>query len=187
MPTTFWITTKTHLTARTAISFGPPFFSMRASADRPTVVKNIRSRLSLSAMLKETFTPKNPSATARRIAPSTPPPTGAGMLNRLSTPTRATSSCPAASTTNAARMVNSRSSWTLLTRLLACSAPCAGRQRRRLEQLQPMRGVIAVDFLHVQLAHERDRVGPDDLSWHHAREPRRGGPPEGGRAPAGRV
>ena len=137
---------KTMLTARKAISFGAAFFSMRASADRPTVVKNIRSRLSLRAMLKETFTPKNPSATARRIATSTPPTTGAGNAESLEHATRATSRCPAASTTNAARTVNSRSSewlnglshgeWFHAPSGAQRAATGVGGQRRWLEQLQ---------------------------------------------------
>src|SRR4051794_30701540 len=43
-------------------------------------------------------------------------------------------------------------------------------QGLRLEQLQPERGVEAMDLLHVQLAHERDRLGVDHLPRHHDRE-----------------
>ena len=100
----------TALTTRKMTSFGPPLTSIRASADRPTVVKNISSRLSRRLMSNDTRTSREAIGSARRMATSTPPTTGAGMLKRFRNAERATSARPANSTTNAARMVKSRSS-----------------------------------------------------------------------------
>src|SRR5688572_5258770 len=47
-----------------------------------------------------------------------------------------------------------------------------GGQRRWLEQLHALCRLVAVDFLHVQLPHERDRLVGDDLAGDHDREPR---------------
>ena len=100
----------TALTIRNMASFGPPLASIRASADKPTVVKNISSRLSRRLISNDTRTCARPSTSARRIATSTPPTTGAGMLKRFKNADRAMSARPANSTTIAARMVKSRSS-----------------------------------------------------------------------------
>src|SRR3954467_4555075 len=40
----------------------------------------------------------------------------------------------------------------------------------RSHQLQPLRGVVAMDFLHIELAHEVDGLLGDDLAGHHDRE-----------------
>src|SRR5688500_10855351 len=48
-------------------------------------------------------------------------------------------------------------------------------QRGRGEQLETLGGAIAVDLLHVELAHEGDRLRRDDLRRDHARKARRVG------------
>src|SRR5262245_48633192 len=45
-----------------------------------------------------------------------------------------------------------------------------GCQRGRLDKLQAECRLVAVDLLHVQLAHEFDDLGADNLTWHHNRE-----------------
>src|SRR4029078_5650552 len=37
-------------------------------------------------------------------------------------------------------------------------------------ELQAFLGVVAMDFVHIELAHEVDGFLGDDLSWHHDRE-----------------
>src|SRR5258706_12696830 len=44
------------------------------------------------------------------------------------------------------------------------------RQSLRAHELQALRGVVAVDFLHIELAHEIDGFLRDDLTGHHDRE-----------------
>src|SRR5215813_1782812 len=46
---------------------------------------------------------------------------------------------------------------------------------RGLDELEPAARVEAVDLLHVELAHEADGPGVEDLARHHDREPRRVG------------
>src|ERR1700704_1623195 len=46
------------------------------------------------------------------------------------------------------------------------------RQSLWPHELQPFRGVVAVDFLHIELAHEVDGFLGDDLPRHHDREAR---------------
>ena len=43
-------------------------------------------------------------------------------------------------------------------------------QRVGLQELEALPGVVAVDLLHVELAHERDDLLRDDLARHHDRE-----------------
>src|SRR5215831_9040209 len=45
-----------------------------------------------------------------------------------------------------------------------------GRQRGRLDELQAQRSLVAVDLLHIQLAHELDDPGADNLPRYHDRE-----------------
>src|SRR6478609_5330594 len=44
------------------------------------------------------------------------------------------------------------------------------RQGLRAHELQALHGVVAMDLLHIELAHEVDGFLSDDLSWHHDRE-----------------
>src|SRR6185437_7944726 len=50
------------------------------------------------------------------------------------------------------------------------SATANFRQRLRVHELQPLRGVVAMNFLHIELAHEVNRILGDDLPGHHDRE-----------------
>src|SRR3954467_7072485 len=47
------------------------------------------------------------------------------------------------------------------------------RKSLRTHQLQTLSRVVAVDFLHIELAHEVDGFLGDDLARHHNREARR--------------
>src|SRR3954469_18604793 len=47
------------------------------------------------------------------------------------------------------------------------------RKSLRTHQLQTLSRVVAVDFLHIELAHEVDGFLGDDLARHHDRETRR--------------
>src|SRR6202035_2328658 len=49
----------------------------------------------------------------------------------------------------------------------AVAEPC---QRLGAHELQAFRGVVAMDFLDIELPHEVDGFLGDDLSWHHDRE-----------------
>ena len=90
--------------------------------------------------------------------------------------------------------VRSRESMTCSTRrrpfgrrlrlLRASPTSAAPRATAGTDQLEPERGVVAVDLLHVELAHELDGVGLDHLSGHHDREARRVGDHEVAPRPA---
>src|SRR5688572_24525601 len=180
MPTAFCTAMNTMLTIRNTNSLGPPRTSIRASAERPTVVKNISSRLSRSAMSNPMRIPPATSSAARRIATITPPTTGAGMLNRARREERAINARPPKSTRKATRIVDSRSSWIAFTTTSLALARAMSGQRLRGDQLESLLGVIAVNLLHVELAHEGDRLGGNDLSGDHDREPGRVGNDEVG-------
>src|SRR4051794_3935032 len=44
------------------------------------------------------------------------------------------------------------------------------RQSLRTHQFQPLRGVVAMDLLHIELAHEVDGFLRDNLAGHHDRK-----------------
>ena len=114
-PMAFWMTMKATLIPRKSRRRLPPAASMRTSAPRPTVVKNMRSRESFSVMLNDTVVPKTPVSIAIRMAIRPPPTTGAGMLNRFSSGTRATSARPMKYTAIDTSKVKIRSSSILRT------------------------------------------------------------------------
>ena len=124
-PMMFWTTISTTLMPRNTSSRGPPLTSIRASAASPTVVKNIRRRVSFRARLKPSLTPRKPSTRASSSATTPPPTTGAGMFRRRRIGTEPTRKRPRKNTPMETISVETRSNPTVRT--VAFSPPASRR------------------------------------------------------------
>ena len=104
-PRRFCTSRKASTTARNRTSVRPPAASDRRSAQSPMVAKKASMKGVCSVVSKRTSTPAVAWRARSAREAATPPATGSGMLKVRSGASRATSSRPASSTSDAATKV----------------------------------------------------------------------------------